>query len=73
MGYFSNGSEGMDYQEQYCFRCIHWSDDAGCPVWQAHELHNYKECNNPSSILHILIPLNTDAFNDQCRMFIEKK
>lgn len=23
MGYFSNGCEGMDYQEHYCSRCIH--------------------------------------------------
>jgi hypothetical protein len=23
MGYFSNGSEGMDYEAQFCERCIH--------------------------------------------------
>lgn len=74
MGYFSNGSEGMDYEAHYCSRCIHQKpDEGGCMVWLAHLLHNYKECNNKNSILHLLIPRTTDGLgNEQCKMFIEK-
>jgi len=39
MAYFSNGTEGDMYQERWCHRCAHWSDEAGCPVWFLHELH----------------------------------
>lgn len=39
MGYFSNGSEGMDYQEHYCSKCIHAAKQ-DCPVWLLHLLHN---------------------------------
>lgn len=38
MGYFSNGTQGMDYQERYCSRCVH---DGKCAVWFAHMHHNY--------------------------------
>ena len=71
MGYFSNGSEGMLYEEQYCDRCEHQD---GCAVWMAHNIYNYDECNNPKSILHLLIPRSADKLdNEQCRMFIEKR
>ena len=69
MGYFSNGTSGMDYYEQYCSRCLHDKDE-GCPVWTAHLLHNYDECNKPESILHMLIP-KEELGNGKCRMFIE--
>lgn len=69
MAYFSNGTEGMMYQEDWCDRCIHAGD---CPIWDAHMLHNYRDCNDPESILHMLIPRSADKLgNDQCRMFIE--
>lgn len=64
MGYFSNGSEGEGYEEQWCSRCLH---NDGCAVWSAHQLHNYEECNKPDSILHMLIPRD----NGQCRMFVD--
>lgn len=70
MGYFSNGSEGMDYQEQYCTRCIH---DGDCSVWDAHMLFNYEEGSKKDSILNILIPRKKNGFNDKCRMFVEQK
>ena len=71
MGYFSNGSEGMDYQAHYCDRCVHDANQ-DCPIWAAHLDHNYAECNNESSILHMLIPRSKDKMdNEQCRMFIE--
>lgn len=43
MGYFSNGSEGMDYQEHYCSKCIHAAKQ-DCPVWLLHLLHNGAGC-----------------------------
>ena len=74
MGSFSNGSEGDQYEEQYCHKCVHWiSSDIGCPVWMAHELWNYDECNKPDSILHKMIPLTKDGlFNEQCTFFRPK-
>lgn len=72
MGYFSSGSEGDDYAQRYCSRCVHQKpDDGGCAVWLAHMLHNYEECNKPDSILHLLIPRKPDTFNAECAMFYE--
>jgi hypothetical protein len=75
MGYFSNGSESMAYEAQYCDRCLHQKsndNDGGCAVWLAHMLYNYDECNNPNSILHLLIPRSKGGLdNAQCTMFLE--
>jgi hypothetical protein len=72
MGYFSNGSEGMMYQEHYCDRCVH-DKDQSCPIWAAHLLFNYDECNKPESVLHMLIPRSKDKLeNEQCLLFIER-
>jgi hypothetical protein len=72
MGYFSNGTEGMDYQERYCSRCVHDKNE-DCPVWAAHLLYNYQECNKPESILHMLIPRTDNGLgNSACSLFIEK-
>lgn len=70
MGYFSNGTEGMDYYEEYCSKCLHDKDES-CPVWNAHLLCNYDECNKPESILHMLIP-REGIRNLRCTMFIER-
>lgn len=75
MGYFSNGTEGMYYEAQYCDRCVHQDGpdgQSGCAVWLAHLLHNYKECQNPESILHLLIP-REGISNGQCKMFLSRK
>ena len=73
MGYFSNGTEGMDYEAQWCARCRHHApDEGGCAVWLAHLLHNYEECNRPDSILHLLIPRGPQGENQPCRMFLEQ-
>lgn len=72
VGYFANGTEGSIYKERYCRRCIHYGPE-NCPVWFAHLLHNYDECNKDDSILHLLIPLTSDGLgNEQCLMFIER-
>jgi hypothetical protein len=71
MGYFTNGTEGEDYEARYCVRCVHRSDEPMCAVWEAHFFHNYDECNKPGSILHTLIPRQKHGGNGQCRMFRE--
>jgi len=77
MGYFSNGSEGADYEAEYCSRCEHGPEavqERGgehCAVWLAHFLRNYAECNNENSILHLLIPLENGC-NGKCKMFLER-
>jgi hypothetical protein len=77
MGYFPNGSAGMDYEERYCDHCLHQGSDeggGGCWVWMAHMLRNYDDCNNADSILHMLIPRSADGLdNEKCRMFVEKE
>lgn len=73
MGYFSNGTEEMIYRDKYCDKCIH-DKNQDCAVYLAHLIHNYDECNNKNSILHILIPITKDGIgNEQCKMFIEDK
>lgn len=75
MGYFSNGTEGAMYEEEYCERCIHGSDSESlCPVWSMHMLLNYDLCNapddNPGRIaLDMLIP-RKGIHNEQCTMFV---
>jgi hypothetical protein len=72
VGYFSSGTEGMDYEEQYCKRCIHYGpeDGPGCPVMSLHLLYNEAEANKPDSFLHVLIPQMADGGgNEQCRLF----
>ena len=74
MGYFSNGTEGLMYEEEYCEKCIHGQSEDGCvkcPLWGMQYDHNYEECNKPDSLLHELIPRGKDGlFNDQCVMFV---
>lgn len=76
MGYFSNGTEGMDYEDRYCSRCVHGDDpekDHWCPVWSLHKDRNYAEANKKDSFLHELIPLSKDGLgNEQCLMFVAK-
>ena len=75
MGYFPNGTAGMAYEAEYCDNCIHRhgpDGESGCAVWLAHLLHNYDDCNDEGSILHILIPRDGIG-NKRCTMFIEDK
>lgn len=75
MGYFSNGTEGELYFEEYCSRCVHDDEEKGkhCPIWGLHLLHNYEECNKKDSFLHVLIPRNKEGcFNEACTMFVER-
>jgi len=70
MGYFSNGTEGMDYEEHYCRRCVHYGpeDGPGCPIWGAHLLYAYNGPDEAKTILDMLIPRH-DGVNQQCVMW----
>jgi hypothetical protein len=70
MGYFANGTDGMAFEDYYCSRCIHYLK---CAVWEAHIIHNYNECNNKDSILHMLIPRDEHGYNQKCKMCHEVK
>jgi hypothetical protein len=71
MGYFSNGTEGEIYYEDFCSKCLHEHGRRHCAVWMAHLAKNYGECNNKDSILHMLIP-REGIKNSKCLMFIDK-
>jgi hypothetical protein len=86
MGYFSNGTEGLMYQERYCYRCANWRDKddgrgEGCPIMDLHFLYNTDQLNARGEregpigdILQILIPeRDGGVFNDECSMFLEAK
>lgn len=71
MGYFSNGTESLQYEDRYCQHCKHCGN---CAVWDAHIIYGYEECNNPESILELLIPRSKDRLlNLKCKMFISSK
>lgn len=75
MGYFANGSEGMDYEARYCDRCVHQhraGPEGDCVVWLLHLLRNYDDSDKPVSVLHMLIPRSPAGGNLQCEMFVEK-
>ncbi len=74
MGYFSNGTEGEIYHDEYCSKCVHNKND-GCPVMGLHMLYSYELCNEKNNhgkiMLDELIPPSKDnCWNDQCTMFI---
>ena len=39
--YFSNGTEGADWQDENCTNCLHYGD---CTVICAHFAYNYEQC-----------------------------
>ncbi len=70
MAYFSNGTEGMEYETAYCDKCVHQHKEWGCPCWAAHLSWNYDESHNKESILHKMIPRSKDGLsNAQCFAF----
>lgn len=73
MGYFSNGTEGMIYEEQYCQSCVHGDDDDGCPIMMVHLLWNYDQIDEDEKVemLDTLIPRSDDKLqNEKCAMFV---
>lgn len=74
MAYFSNGTEGMDYQSRYCDHCVHDAKQ-DCPVWLLHLMYCGQQSNNETveTFLSALIPRTRDGLgNEQCKMFIKK-
>lgn len=77
MGYFSNGTEHDMYVAEYCERCQHNDEQAGCPVMNLHWLWNYDQTGKDDTAkakaeaLTMLIPRGTDGFNDKCTMFCQ--
>jgi hypothetical protein len=72
MAYFSNGTEGADYQAQYCDRCIHDANQ-DCPIWLAHLLHNGTD-GDAAEVLDLLIPRSGDGLgNERCRLFVGRE
>ena len=85
MGYFSNGTEGRDYQARYCYRCVNYRDlgdgrGEGCPIWDLHQLWNYDPgtprerlvAATKDRALDQFIPRSKDGLtNEQCKMFLE--
>jgi hypothetical protein len=79
MAYFSNGTEGMMYEEQYCERCVHYIDrGAGsdsCPIWELHFHYNYDQSGKSKAakaikhFLDELIPTRADGFAGECNLF----
>lgn len=74
MGYFANGSEGTDYEQRYCARCVHGDGEGAgtCAVWLLHLLHNYDPEPAPR-MLNVLIPRDAEGWNTQCAMFTERE
>ena len=69
MGYFSNNTEGDDYEARWCRHCIHYSEEKPCSVMVLHELYNYQK--RFSDALEILIPTK-GIENLECSMRIEE-
>ena len=77
MAYFSNGTEGMMYEEKYCNKCIHLQTDeesgfTHCPIMDAHLQFNYDQNKDEKlkTILDILIPPTDDGLHaGECSMF----
>jgi len=69
MGYFSNGTEGMQYAAKWCNKCVHNHEEHGCPCMDAHALWNYDECNKKDSVLHKMIPRDALGNNAPCIFF----
>ncbi len=70
MGYFSNGSEGMDYQAAWCDRCVHDDPEAQrfCPIWGLHLEWNPCEEGDRDHACQKFIP-RVGIWNGACTMF----
>ena len=85
MGYFSNHTEFLAYQDSYCFRCQNYKkikelkyDEEGCPILELHILE--KALSKPTKsykefFCSIFIPRKKNGKNDKCLFFLveEKK
>jgi len=78
MGYFSNGTQGRDYEAAYCEKRVNYRDNGsgslGCPIMDAHAFANYDqhspEEKNLKLVLSLLIPRDNKGDNEECAMFL---
>lgn len=70
MGYFSNGTEGMIYDDQFCSKCVNQDDEGGCPVMDLHLLYNGEE--DKDLFLDWFIPRDKQGYNEECKMFHQR-
>jgi hypothetical protein len=73
MGYFPNGTSGMDWQESWCMRCANYRDlgdgrGPGCPVWDVHILFCHGHGDTFVTLLDTLIPRK--GLDNECAMFL---
>ncbi len=84
MAYFSNATELMNYEWQYCRKCVHAGgvDGDGCAVMVAHQLYTeWGGYEKYESVLNELIPRSEEqrsdnrlnGGNDRCLMFYAKE
>jgi hypothetical protein len=74
MAYFSNGSSGDRYMENWCERCRNFKrredeDTEGCPIWDLHLMYNYNENELHAKMRDHFIPMDKKYNPQQCRMF----
>ena len=82
--YFSNGSEAMAFEEQFCSHCVHGQSQDGCPIFDLHFLWNYDQFPDTKTdpvekaksetiqtALNWFIPRRVDGFPAECKMFIK--
>jgi len=70
MAHFSNGTEGLGYQEEWCFKCQH-DINLDCVIWLLHLMYVGDKDGDVLDMLNTLIPVK-DMEPQQCSMFIEK-
>lgn len=49
MGYFSNGTEGEGFVDNWCANCAHWTepdDPKQCTIWMLHLCYNGEQHNS---------------------------
>ena len=72
MGYFSNGTEGDIYEQEYCSKCVHDQ----CSVMLLHLAWNYDDVNDRKKpkprALDLFIPIE-GIENKKCTMFFEER
>ncbi len=67
MGYFSNGTDGMIYEDKYCGNC---ANQEKCHILVLHHLHNYTKNYVKRMMLDEFIPRNEKGENLECKMFL---
>lgn len=86
MAYFSNGTEGMMYEERYCDKCLHSTNEDdemyGCPVLDLHLFWNYEqntghpekdtELSNAKTFALEMFIEREGIGNKKCKMFSPK-